>query len=454
MALLTGATSEVGRLIAAHLRSSGVELRLTSRDDCSLGHGAETDELVAGVETVVHVEPALVSNNEETDDWLDSCTRCTFNLLVAAEAAGVRHFVLLSRMEVLINLSPEIAIVSPSWRPRPSVSPGSLGPHLAEFTARQFAFSTGQAGGAYEPTSPMVGPKMRVTIVRVGDLAQQVQGSRFWSTHEAIAATVTKTVMDKSSSQYSVAHCGELNLAWTHRGATLKTNRTGVTAKTNSAAPKVVILGANGMMGPPVAWAMAQAGSELLLTDLEPDSQKRDKAQLARDKEFGAGTAHQREVFALPAHAVVKSMHVDVSNAREVDTAVAQADVVIMCAVVREHRELGFRVNTQGTFNAIRAAVANGHDRFINSGPVDAVVGRGMTQGYFGAAAGMNEPSGSTPPWPGVGLYSITKGLGAEICRIFSENYDIAHMMCALCTPRLACTAPVTSCMFHCWSAL
>ena len=108
-----------------------------------------------------------------------------------------------------------------------------------------------------------------------------------------------------------------------------------------------------------------------------------------------------------------------------------------MCAVVREHRELGFRVNTQGTFNAVRAAVANGHDRFVNSGPVDAVVGRGMTQGYLGAAAGMNEPSGSTPPWPGVGLYSITKGLGAEICRIFSENYDMAHMMYALCTPRL-----------------
>lgn len=35
-----------------------------------------------------------------------------------------------------------------------------------------------------------------------------------------------------------------------------------------------------------------------------------------------------------------------------------------------------------------------------------------------------------TPPWPGVGLYSITKGLGAEICRIYSENFEIAHMMC------------------------
>jgi hypothetical protein len=44
-----------------------------------------------------------------------------------------------------------------------------------------------------------------------------------------------------------------------------------------------------------------------------------------------------------------------------------------------------------------------GHDRFINSGPVDAVVGRGMTAGYMGAATGIAEPSGITPPWPGVG---------------------------------------------------
>jgi nucleoside-diphosphate-sugar epimerase len=39
---------------------------------------------------------------------------------------------------------------------------------------------------------------------------------------------------------------------------------------------------------------------------------------------------------------------------------VAKAEVVVMCAVVREHREFAFRVNTQGTYNAIRAAVANG----------------------------------------------------------------------------------------------
>ena len=55
----------------------------------------------------------------------------------------------------------------------------------------------------------------------------------------------------------------------------------------------------------------------------------------------------------------------------------------------------------------------------------DAIVGFGMGKGYAGAAGGIQEPSGATAPWPGVGIYSITKGLGAEVGRIFSENTGI-----------------------------
>ena len=59
----------------------------------------------------------------------------------------------------------------------------------------------------------------------------------------------------------------------------------------------------------------------------------------------------------------------DVASDADVSPAVAASGVVVFCAVVREHRELAFHVNVRGTFNAIRAAVAAGHDRFINSGP-------------------------------------------------------------------------------------
>jgi hypothetical protein len=219
--LLTAATSALGRSIAAELRSHGsAEPRLTSRQDCALGHDAATDELVSGVSTVVHLEPALVSSDEPTDEWLDSCTRCTFNLLVAAEAAGVRHFVLLSRMDVLVKLDQDVGLAQPSWRPRPSVSPDSLGPHLAEFTARQFAFSAGQAGQTYEPVEPMAGggPKMKITIVRLGDTAQ-LPTSRFWTTEEAVCDAAAEAALavvpaDGSSSPYSVTHCGEMNYRW------------------------------------------------------------------------------------------------------------------------------------------------------------------------------------------------------------------------------------------------
>eukprot|EP01051_Picozoa_sp_SAG22_P007092 SAG22_NODE_487_length_9870_cov_13.118821_16_plen_205_part_00 len=126
-----------------------------------------------------------------------------------------------------------------------------------------------------------------------------------------------------------------------------------------------------------VAAALADAGLALLLTDLKPDSPLRDKGQLQREAEFGANTKHQQQQFALPQEAIVDTAEVDVSDRAAVERVVATSSVVVFCAVVREHRQLGFDVNTRGTLNAIRAAVANGHDRFINSGPVDAIVGPG-----------------------------------------------------------------------------
>ena len=269
MALLTAATSDLGRSIAAHLQAAGVQLSLTSRDVCALGHDDATDALVAGVTEIIHLEPALVADDEADDAWLDRCTRTTFNLLVAAEAGGCRNFVLLSRMDVFVSLEHDLGLVSPSWRPRPSVAPGSLGPHLAEFTARQFAFSSGQAGGPYEPTDLMNGPKMKVTIVRVGD-PQQAPSSRFWTDTEAICAATAAalSVPEDSASPYTVTHCGELQPNWSPTSASpgaapaVKPHGEGWAPASWAPPPKVAILGANGMMGPPVGWALATAGAQ------------------------------------------------------------------------------------------------------------------------------------------------------------------------------------------------
>jgi hypothetical protein len=43
--------------------------------------------------------------------------------------------------------------------------------------------------------------------------------------------------------------------------------------------------------------------------------------------------------------------------------------VVLNLAVVRPDRQAAFDVSTKGTYSAIRAAVDNGHERFVNTGP-------------------------------------------------------------------------------------
>ena len=85
------------------------------------------------------------------------------------------HFILISRLDVFITLPSDLAVIKPDYRPRPSTAPSSLGPHVAEFVARQFAFSSGPAGGTYESSGPFSfgdGGKMRVTVLRIGDTAQ------------------------------------------------------------------------------------------------------------------------------------------------------------------------------------------------------------------------------------------------------------------------------------------
>jgi len=91
---------------------------------------------------------------------------------------------------------------------------------------------------------------------------------------------------------------------------------------------------------------------------------------------------------------------------------------VVNLSVMRLDRKLAFDVNTKGVYNAILAAVAAKHDHFINTGPHFTVVGTLYDDYDFGI-------SEDVPPHPGINLYSITKALGQEICKIVSENEPI-----------------------------
>lgn len=152
---------------------------------------------------------------------------------------------------------------------------------------------------------------------------------------------------------------------------------------------RVLILGGAGMLGPYVV-PLLQHDHELLVTDITP-----------LDIEF-RGEFRQ----------------LDVADASAVMAAAKGMDAIINLAVLRQDRQLAFDVNTLGCYNMMCAAVEHGIRRVINTGPHFTVAGPSYEQFDFGLNPDM-------PPQPGVNLYAITKALGQEICRVFTQEHDL-----------------------------
>lgn len=151
----------------------------------------------------------------------------------------------------------------------------------------------------------------------------------------------------------------------------------------------VLILGGAGMLGPHVIPLLAPRYN-LRVTDVQP---------LTIDFEG-------------------EYRHVDVANPDEVMAAADGMDAMINLSVLRQDRKLAFDVNTLGCYNMMRAAVAHGIRRVINTGPHFTVAGR--TYELFDFAINPD-----VPPQPGTNLYALTKCLGQEICRVFTEHHDV-----------------------------
>lgn len=156
---------------------------------------------------------------------------------------------------------------------------------------------------------------------------------------------------------------------------------------------KVLILGGNGYLGPHVVKAL-EPYYTLRVTDIND-----------------IDTKHE-------------SMQIDVSNLDQVLRAAEGMDTIINCSVLRQDRQLAFDVSTRGSYNAMRAAVEQGMDRLINTGPHFTIQGDDYTNYDY-------EINPDVPPHTSTGLYPLTKGLGQEICKVFTEHYDI-HVLCYL----------------------
>ncbi len=156
---------------------------------------------------------------------------------------------------------------------------------------------------------------------------------------------------------------------------------------------RVLLLGGNGYLGPHVVREL-ERDHQLVVTDVAP-----------------IDTPHPSQV-------------VDISDWDQVRAAAEGTDAIVNCSVLRPDRKLAFEVNTRGTWNAVRAAVELGHERFINTGPRFTIVG----PSYLDCDFGIRE---EIPPHPGTSLYALTKSLGQEVCRVFAEQHPI-HVLTLL----------------------
>ena len=110
-------------------------------------------------------------------------------------------------------------------------------------------------------------------------------------------------------------------------------------------------------------------------------------------------------------------LKVDASELDQVVDAAAGMDAIVNLSVLRKDRQLAFDVNARGCYNVMTAAVQHGIRRVINTGPHFTIAGPSYEQ--FDHLLGPD-----IPPQPGTYLYALTKSLGQEICRRFTENHD------------------------------
>lgn len=105
---------------------------------------------------------------------------------------------------------------------------------------------------------------------------------------------------------------------------------------------------------------------------------------------------------------------IDITNYEQVCDAARDMDAIVNLTVVRQDRDSGFAVNVAGAWNMMRAAAEQGIKKVIQTGPQ-------CLRYYYDHEFGIAD----VPNAPGTHLYSLTKSLSYEICRIFARRHGI-----------------------------
>ena len=144
--LITQGKSSLAAALASHLSASHT-VRLTDVDGgageaaitkCDLGHDDATDDLVQGIDAIIHIGYNAVGSGDPSE-LLDYHTRGTYNLLTAATEAGVARCIYLSTLRLLEDYEENLTVTE-KWRSLPPAEdPLLLACHLGEIVCKEFA---------------------------------------------------------------------------------------------------------------------------------------------------------------------------------------------------------------------------------------------------------------------------------------------------------------------------
>ncbi|MCL5997287.1 MAG: NAD(P)-dependent oxidoreductase [Chloroflexi bacterium] len=171
---------------------------------------------------------------------------------------------------------------------------------------------------------------------------------------------------------------------------------------------KVVIFGAGGPVGAVTAQELASSYT-LRLADVRPIPEI-----IAEGKPQMPGAPLPSMLGAPHEYRIV-----DVREPQQVMAACEGMDAIINLTVVRHDPVDAFRVNTLGAINIMRAALAHGIRRVVQTGPlVEGTPGPGDYSWDYDVHV-------DAPARPYDQLYIHSKYLGQEACRVFADHYGL-----------------------------
>jgi nucleoside-diphosphate-sugar epimerase len=190
--LITSAATPLAQALAKYF-SGEHTVRVTDLVDvdvegdfvkCGLGHEGETEDLVDGMDAIVHLGelPEALYRDEAEVDFQ---TRMTYNILFAAREKKVPHVIYASSLR-LFETCDENWNVTETWAPRPTPEAKVMARYLGEFTCREFAREH----------------SVRVTCLRLGD----VGGSGTDALAIDDAVEVIEKALDKPGPMWRVLH--------------------------------------------------------------------------------------------------------------------------------------------------------------------------------------------------------------------------------------------------------